>query len=76
MFAKAFLFRVIKSQDCMVQTYLKNGQKPHGIENNNKDDMGQDFFCRFINSLPNNKNLDLSNLKAFADDKINVNEKL
>ena len=29
-----------------------------------------------VNSLPNNKFLDRSNLKAFADDKVNVNEKL
>ena len=29
----------------------------------------------FFNSLPNNKILDMSKLKAFADDKINVNEK-
>ena len=30
----------------------------------------------FINSLPNDKILDWSKLKAFADDKINVNKKL
>ena len=29
-----------------------------------------------VNSLPNNKILDWSNLKAFADDKMNLNEKL
>ena len=29
-----------------------------------------------INSLPNDKNLDLSNFKTFAEDKINVNKKL
>ena len=29
-----------------------------------------------LNSLPNDKILDLSKLKAFADDKINVSEKL
>ena len=29
-----------------------------------------------FNSLPNDKILDWSKLKAFADDKINVNEKL
>ena len=29
-----------------------------------------------LTPLPNNKNLDLSKLKAFADDKINVTEKL
>ena len=29
-----------------------------------------------VNSLPNNKNLDRSKLKAFADAKINVTEKL
>ena len=37
-------------------------------------------FCqsagRGINSLPNEKMLDWSKLKAFADDKINVNQKL
>ena len=32
------------------------------------------FFC--INSLPNNKFLDWSNFKAYADDKINVTETL
>ena len=32
-------------------------------------------FKRCINSLPNDKILDWSKLKAFADDKINVNEK-
>ena len=31
---------------------------------------------RGLNSLPNNKILDLSKLKAFADDKINVSENL
>ena len=35
-----------------------------------------DNFCRCINPLPNHKILDLSKLKAFADDKINVTEKL
>ena len=30
----------------------------------------------FFNSLPNNIFLDRSKLKAFADDKLNVNEKL
>ena len=30
----------------------------------------------FFNSLPNNKILDLSKLKAFADDKINAAQKL
>ena len=29
-----------------------------------------------FNSLPNNKILDLSKLKAFADDKINVTQKM
>ena len=29
-----------------------------------------------LNSLPHNKILDWSNLKAFADDKINVTEKM
>ena len=29
-----------------------------------------------VNSLPNDKTLDWSNLKAFADKKNNVNEKL
>ena len=29
-----------------------------------------------LNSLPNDKSLDKSSLKAFADNKINVNEKL
>ena len=35
-------------------------------------------FCCLVTrvkSLPNDKILDLSKLKAFADDKINVNEK-
>ena len=32
--------------------------------------------CIMITSLPNNKILDWSELKAFADDKINVNQKL
>ena len=32
--------------------------------------------CLFSNSLPNNKFLDWSKLKAFADNKINVTEKL
>ena len=32
------------------------------------------FLC--INSLPNDKILDWSKFKAFADDKINVNEQL
>ena len=31
--------------------------------------------CLFLNFLPNDKMLDWSKLKAFADDKINVNEK-
>ena len=26
-------------------------------------------FCNYFNSLPNDKNLDLSKLKAFADEK-------
>ena len=30
----------------------------------------------YFNSLPNDKTLDWSKLKAFADDKINVNQKL
>ena len=37
------------------------------------------FYCStrlLIDSLPNNKIVDWSNLKAFADDKINVTEKL
>ena len=34
--------------------------------------LGADMF----NSLPNDKILDWSKLKAFADDKINMNEKL
>ena len=38
-----------------------------------KDKKG--IFCS-LNSLPNDKNLDWSNFRAFADDKINVNEKL
>ena len=33
------------------------------------------FTCT-VNSLPNNKILNLSKLKAFADDKINVSQKL
>ena len=35
-----------------------------------------DFGLYQINSLPNDKILDWSKLKAFADDKINVNEVL
>ena len=34
------------------------------------------FFMESSNSLPNDKILDWSKLKAFADDKINVTEKL
>ena len=34
------------------------------------------FASGFISCLPNDKILDLSKLKAFADDKINVTEKL
>ena len=34
------------------------------------------LFDKEFNSLPNNKILDWSKLKAFADDKINVTEKL
>ena len=38
---------------------------------------GQHFVvCSRVYSLPNDKFLDLSKLKAFADDKINVTEKL
>ena len=33
-------------------------------------------FCVLSNSLPNNKTLDLSKLKAFAEAKINVRQKL
>ena len=31
-------------------------------------------MCKWVNSSPNNKFLDLSKLKAFADDKFNVAE--
>ena len=34
------------------------------------------LFSDHVSSLPNNKFLDWSILKAFADDKINVTEKL
>ena len=34
------------------------------------------FYMTKFNSLPNDKILDWSNLKAFADDKINVTENL
>ena len=34
------------------------------------------YFVAFIIPLSNNKNLDWSKLKAFADDKIDVSEKL
>ena len=34
------------------------------------------FCSNSINSLPNNKIYDWSKLKAFADDKISINEKL
>ena len=33
-------------------------------------------FLTTINSLPNDKNLDQSKFKAFADDKTNVTKKL
>ena len=33
-------------------------------------------FIKVVNTLPNDKILDSSKLKAFADDKINVNENL
>ena len=35
-----------------------------------------DTFCKYINSLPNNKFLDRSKLKAFADNKLNLPEKI
>ena len=35
-----------------------------------------DFTVHLLNSLPNDNFLDWSKLKAFADDKTNVNEKL
>ena len=35
-----------------------------------------DYFQPALNSLPNDKILDWSKLKAFADDKINVTEKM
>ena len=35
-----------------------------------------DTFCRSINSLPNDEILDSSKFKAFADDKINLTQKL
>ena len=34
------------------------------------------ILCYLLNSLPNNKFLDCSKLKAFADDKINMTQKL
>ena len=34
------------------------------------------IFCLAIKPLPNDKTLDWSKMKAFADDKINVTEKL
>ena len=34
-----------------------------------------DSFCRYINSLPKEKILDWSRLKAFADDKVNITYK-
>ena len=34
------------------------------------------FFSPFLNSLPNNKFLDWSKFRAFADDKLNLTEKL
>ena len=34
------------------------------------------FFSHCFNSLPNDKMLDQSELKAFADDKVDVTEKL
>ena len=36
----------------------------------------KDFFPEGINPLPNGKILDWSELKTFADDKINVAEKM
>ena len=36
----------------------------------------ENIFSKQFNSLPNDKLLDWSKLKAFADDKINVIEKL
>ena len=38
--------------------------------------MGLFTFCICINPLPNNKILDFSKFKAFADDKINVTQTL
>ena len=35
-------------------------------------DIGYFFFTGYYNSLPNDKIVDQSNLKDFADDKINV----
>ena len=29
-------------------------------------------FCCFLNPLPNNKTLDMTKLKAFADNKLNI----
>ena len=38
--------------------------------------IGTLLLCFNFNSLPNDKILDWSKLKAFADDKMNVNQKL
>ena len=35
-----------------------------------------DLYSQFVNSLPNDKILDWSKMKAFADDKIDVTDKL
>ena len=55
----------VKSQDCEVKGYRHKPLEAY-----------VDATYIFVNSLPNDKILDRSKLKALADDKINVIEKL
>ena len=84
MFSKASFFRVVKSWDCVVKSSVlpnPNYDFLISIKNSRKKKLEPcSLFLiqdqTHLNLLPNNKILDYSKLKAFADKKINVTQKL
>ena len=78
--ANSFNFKVSKIC-CLRKGYVKNSSKK--VNNRVKNILMVPYFCcmgfpfdTYPNSLPNNKILAWSKLKAFVDDKINMTQKL
>ena len=65
----------ILSVDEQIDTWIQGHEDRQG-DSSIPEQYGSISLCTKINSLPNDKIVDWSKMKAFADDKIHVTEKL